>query len=161
MRFKASATLVACIFSVAFCGATAVYAAQPLFPVPLHLSRSVDDPLSRSTTTVDEYCVGNRIIAIHGDRTSIADYGKSELLEIDRGKGTYSITRFDELAKAWARNGDARRAAPKSASVEQPGPSIRKLGSGTVAGRPVDRMEADVADGETSKTKVVVGVDRD
>ena len=77
-----------------------VFAAAPLFPTPLHLTRQVHDPLSGKTTVLNEYGYGNRLISVRGGFTSIADYERGELTEIDRDAGTYSITRFDAIAKA-------------------------------------------------------------
>lgn len=76
-------------------------AAAVLFPEPLHLTRSVENPFTQKTTVVDEYCVGNRVISVTEDRTVIADYEKGELTEIDRAHATYSVTRFEDLAKAY------------------------------------------------------------
>src|SRR6266850_2143045 len=77
-----------------------VFAGAPLFPAPLHLTRQVHDSISDKTTLIEEYGYGNRLVAVRGGRTSIADYEKGELIEIDRDAGTYSVTRFDALAKA-------------------------------------------------------------
>ena len=33
-----------------------------LFPTPLHLVRRIDDPISHNTSTIDEYCYGDRIV---------------------------------------------------------------------------------------------------
>jgi hypothetical protein len=81
-------------------GAAAPMAAATLFPQPMHLVRRLDDPISRAQTTVHEYCIGNRLISVNGTNVAIADYDKQQLIEIDRKAGTYSITRFDEIAKA-------------------------------------------------------------
>lgn len=79
-------------------------AAQPqsrlLFVSPLHLTRQVSDPISGTTSTLDEYCAGNRVVSVRDSRTSIADYDKGTLTEIDRAKGTYSVTTFDAIARA-------------------------------------------------------------
>ncbi len=66
-------------------------AAEVLFPERLHLTRTVSDSLSGSTSTVEEYLQGNRMISIRGSRVSIADYEKGELTEIDRDANTYSM----------------------------------------------------------------------
>jgi hypothetical protein len=71
-----------------------------LFPAPLHLTRQVSDPFSGKTEVLDEYGYGNRLASVRGARTTIADYEKGELTEIDRQAGTYSVTRFDAVAKA-------------------------------------------------------------
>lgn len=80
--------------------AVSASAADVLFPTPLHLTRQLEDSLGGTTTTVEQYCYGNRVVTVRGPLTSIADYGKGELTEINRDRGTYSITRFDEVAKA-------------------------------------------------------------
>lgn len=80
--------------------AAGVCAQEVLFPRPLHLVRSIDDPLSGGAVTVDQYCAGNRIVTVRGQRVSIADYGRQELTEIDRAARTYSVTPFDAIAKS-------------------------------------------------------------
>jgi hypothetical protein len=75
-------------------------AADVLFPEARHFVRKVDDPVAGSTVTVNEYVAGNQVVTISGDRVAIADYGKQELLEIDRAAGTYSVTKFEEIARA-------------------------------------------------------------
>lgn len=74
-------------------------AADALFPAPLHLTRRIDDPFSKAPVVVEEYCAGNRVVTVRGDRVVIADYERQELTEIDRAAATYSITRFDEIAR--------------------------------------------------------------
>jgi len=89
------------LVSLLACGfAYTASAADLLFPAPLHLTRQVHDSIGGSTTVVEQYCYGNRVISISGPITTIADYGKGELTEINRDEGTYSVTRFDEVAKA-------------------------------------------------------------
>jgi hypothetical protein len=87
--------------------------AATLFPTPLHLVRRIDDPLARSSSIVEEFCAGDRIISISGNRVAITDFAAQTLTEIDHDTATFSITRFDEIAKA-------RSAAPAAinASVE-------------------------------------------
>jgi len=75
-------------------------AAAVLFPKPIHLVRRVEDSISGKSATFDQYCAGNRIVTVRGTRVSIADYEKQELTEIDRDAATYSVTRFDEIAKS-------------------------------------------------------------
>lgn len=72
----------------------------PLFPIPLHLVRTIEDPIAGAKVRVDEYCTGNRIITVNGSRTAIVDYDRRELTEIDRGAASYSVARFDEVAAA-------------------------------------------------------------
>lgn len=76
--------------------------ANVLFPTPLHIVRRVDEPITRTSTVVDQYCAGNRVVTVSGDRVAISDYDKQQLTEIDRAAGTYSITPFAELANAQA-----------------------------------------------------------
>lgn len=74
-------------------------AAAPLFPEPLHLTRVVETPFS-DRTTVDEYLIGNRVITVSADHTVIVDYDQQTITEITPRAGTYSITRFDNIARA-------------------------------------------------------------
>lgn len=74
--------------------------AASLFPKPLHLVRRVEDAVTKKAEVVDEYCYGNRIITVRGRRVTIADYEAQQLTEIDHEAVTYSVTRFDEIAKA-------------------------------------------------------------
>lgn len=73
-----------------------------LFPAPMHLTREVSDPITGATNRIEEYCHGNRVVSVNGKRTAIADYEKGTLTTIDFASGTYSVTQFDELARAWA-----------------------------------------------------------
>lgn len=72
----------------------------PLFPVPLHFVRRLEDPISGVTTDVDEYCTGNKIITVRGERTAIADYEGQQLIEIDRAASTYSVATFEDISRA-------------------------------------------------------------
>lgn len=74
--------------------------AAVLFPKPIHFVRKIDDSISGKSTTLDQYCAGNRIVTVSGSKVTIADYDKQELTEIDHAAGTYSITPFTEIAKA-------------------------------------------------------------
>lgn len=71
-----------------------------LFPEPLHLTRSITDPISGTTHRIDEYYGGNRVIVIRGDRTTITDYATQLIIEIDRRAGTFSRTSFEAIARA-------------------------------------------------------------
>jgi hypothetical protein len=86
-------------FIAAF-GAAVVSAqtAEVLFPQPLHIVRRIEDPVAKTTLTVHEYCAGDRIVTVNGARVAIADYGRQTLTEIDKDAGTYSVTRFEEIA---------------------------------------------------------------
>ncbi|HJQ41169.1 MAG TPA: hypothetical protein VKB93_28865 [Thermoanaerobaculia bacterium] len=79
--------------------ALSAIAAEALFPQPLHLVRRVEDPFAGKTATLHEYCAGDQVVTVNGAHVVIADYGKQQLIEIDRAAGTYSVTRFEELAK--------------------------------------------------------------
>ena len=123
--------------------AMSVLAADALFPQPLHLVRQVEDPLSGKTTTLHEYCAGDQVVTVNGAHVVIADYAKQQLIEIDRDAGTYSVTRFDELAKT-------NTAAPKSEWKAAP------LGMKAArSGRSVDSFEL-----TTNHEKLEIGVDR-
>jgi hypothetical protein len=87
------------VFLVLVTVALSAPAAELLFPEPRHFIRRIDDPISGTVSTVHEYCAGNQVVTIHGHTVSIADYGKQEVIEIDRAAGTYSITRFEEIAR--------------------------------------------------------------
>lgn len=94
---------------------------QPLFPQPLHFTRSIEDGVGGHHVVVEEYCYGDRIVSVNGSRTIITDYVKQEMTEIDHTGGTWSVARFDELAKLQAPATPAARVAGDSASgpVEQ------------------------------------------
>jgi hypothetical protein len=115
-------------------------AAAPLFPKAFHLVREVDDSLTGRVLRVDEYYAGDRAITINGDKTAIADYAKQELTEIDRGKATYSVATFAQIASAQP----ARRTMAASKDAQQ---VIERKGSDRRAGRAVDIISADDAGG--------------
>lgn len=123
-----------------------------LFPNPLHITRRIVDPISGSTTTIDEYCYGNRVISVSGDVTAIADYEKGELTRIDRARSTYSVTRFDEIA----RSRGASHARLDAGTDEW---TMRDGGTVSVAGGTGEQVEAERRDGEGSQSVRVV-VDR-
>lgn len=131
-----------------------------LFPKNLHLTRQVEDPLTKSTITIDEYCSGNRVVSVSGKKTVIADYDKQEITEIDRAAGTYSITRFDEVATVAA---PTEAASAKSIGTESAAPKrerwkVTPLGVKAAASRSVDHFEF-VEEGQAGR-KVEVGIDR-
>ena len=139
-------------FVVFLSAAVSAVAATALFPQPLHLVKRIDDPFAKKAITVDEYCYGNRIVTVSGDRVKIVDYDEQQVTEIDHGNGTYSVTRFDDIARA-----RPQAAAPKAAG--KPGETTGKvtpLGmKGSAAGRSVDSFEI-----EAPKQKLTIGVDR-
>jgi len=89
--------------------AASAMAGEPLFPKPLHIVRRIDDPVAGKAITVHEYCAGSRIATVNGDRVAIVDYEAQRIVEIDRGAGTYSVTRFEEAAKAQPRAAGAAK----------------------------------------------------
>ena len=141
--------LVTTLFAAA--AAFSLHAAV-LFPKPIHLVRRIDDSISGRSATVDQYCAGNRIVTVRGSRTTIIDYEKQELTEIDHAAGTYSVTRFDEIAKA--------RPAIKATASSQSRWHTTPLGMKSSAGnRSLDSVEIERTD-DTMKQKIEVGVDR-
>lgn len=134
----------------------AAIAAAPLFPTPLHITRQVHDPISGKTSVLEEYGVGNRLISIRAERTSIADYEKGELIEIDRNAGTYSVTRFDAIAKAAQLTGGVLET--KAGGLKPSAPPRSAGMKATRTGRNAEFFEADV-DGDV-KQRIEVGVDR-
>jgi hypothetical protein len=132
----------------------------PLFPTPLHLVRRVEDPIASATVEVDEYCTGNKIITVNGSRTAIVDYDRQELLEIDRAAATYSVARFDEIAKS--RAGVAPAIPPVSAAAIGGATQAWKTTPLGVresrAGRSADAFE--IVGSAPENVKVEVAVDR-
>jgi hypothetical protein len=76
------------------------FGANALFPKPLHLVRRVDDPISKTSATIDEYCAGNRVITVRGSKVAIADYDAQQLTEIDHAAQTWSVTPFADIARS-------------------------------------------------------------
>ena len=93
------AAAVALCALVCVLGVSPLFGAGAIFPTPLHLTREVHDPISGKTVVLNEYGYGNRLVSVRGDVTAIADYEKGELTEIDRRAGTYSVTRFETIAR--------------------------------------------------------------
>jgi hypothetical protein len=122
-------------------------AAPALFPKPLHLVERIDDPFAKRTKSIDEYCYGNRIVTVAEQRVTILDYDAQTITLIDHGQGTYSVTRFDEIA-----NARPKAAAEKAAVAPKVTPDGIKSSRG---GRSVDTFSIEVP-----HTKVVIGVDR-
>ena len=98
---------------------------------------------------VEEFCQGNKVISIRGSRTTIADYDRGELTEIDREAGTFSIARFDEIARASGSTG-AKREADEPGAWKLGSEGTRSVGmrSGeafaAVVNRPDARLKVDV-----------------
>ena len=135
-------------------------AAEPLFPTPLHLTRQVHDPLADTTVVLDEYGYGNRLVSVRGAKTSIADYERGELTEIDRDAATYSVTRFDIIAKAVAVAGGGGVAPRKEQPAEARATSVmRSTGMRTTKlGRNAEYFEADLGTAG-AKQKVEIALD--
>lgn len=134
--------------------------AAALFPKPIHFVRKVEDSISRKSTTIDEYCAGNRIVTINGSKVTIADYDKQELTEIDHAAGTYSITRFDEVAKARKPATSARATASANSGGDGAKWRTTPLGvKGSAGGRSLETVEM-TRDDNNVKEKIEVGVDR-
>jgi len=132
-------------------------AADVLFPAPLHVTRRVHDSISGSTTTVEQYCYGNRVVTVRGPVTTIADYDKNEITEIDRAAATYSVSRFDQVAKALHPKSVATPAIASNASRSW---NLRPLGrNGALSARSTDIFEADRDDAGGMKRHVRVGID--
>ncbi|HEU4888300.1 MAG TPA: hypothetical protein VFV49_10460 [Thermoanaerobaculia bacterium] len=134
--------------------------ARVLFPANLHLTRQVQDPLSGKTVIIDEYCSGNRVVSISGDKTVIADYDKQQLTEINRREGTYSISRFDEVATVTAGESPdtSTSKAIGSEGVKRDRWTATPRGMRGAAGRSVEHFE--FAENGEAKRKVEVGIDR-
>ncbi len=157
--FAARLGVVAVVVLASF----SVPAAEVLFPQPLHLTRTIEDPISQTTSTVHEYCAGNRVVTVSGERVAIADYAKQELTEIDRVAGTYSVTSFAELANATPVA--ARRALTSTANATpatgQPRWKSVPLGvKSSAAGRSMDSYELTIDRAAEERVKIEVGVDR-
>lgn len=135
-------------------------AAEPLFPTPLHLTRQVHDPLANTTVVLEEYGYGNRLVSVRGAKTSIADYERGELTEIDRDAATYSVTRFDLIARAVAMAGGSGAAPVKEDRAEaRATPAMRSTGMrATKLGRNAEYFEAEVG-AAGMKQKVEIALD--
>ncbi|HYC60808.1 MAG TPA: hypothetical protein VEK79_14695 [Thermoanaerobaculia bacterium] len=132
-----------------------------LFPKNLHLTRQVEDPLTKKTITIEEYCSGNRVVSVSGEKTVIADYDKQEITEIDRRAGTYSISRFDEVATVATSPEPTTEKTIGTESARAPKRDrwkVTPLGVKAAASRSLDSFEF-VEEGQAGR-KVEVGIDR-
>ncbi|HET8772700.1 MAG TPA: hypothetical protein VFP80_02870 [Thermoanaerobaculia bacterium] len=136
---------------VVFAAGTAV--GDVLFPLPIHLTRQVHDSIGGTTATVEQFCYGNRVVSVNGTRTSIADYDKNELTEIDREDGTYSVTRFDDVAKALAYGVPKGEATQAQWKVKSGGLEQLRTNRANAA------FEAELDEG-TTKRRTRIAVDR-
>lgn len=135
---------------------------RALFPNNLHLTRQVQDPLSGTAVTIEEYCSGNRMVAVSGDRTVVVDYDKQEITEIDRRAGTYSVSRFSDIASLATEAGGASSRKQSAAATSGAAPrerwKVTPQGVRGAAGRSVEQFEF-LDEGEVRR-KVDVGIDR-
>jgi hypothetical protein len=123
---------------------SSAFAAGAIFPTPLHLTREVHDPISGNTVVLNEYGYGNRLVSVRGDVTAIADYEKGELTEIDRRAGTYSVTRFETIAKAVQLQGKPDGEAPVAGEMMRAERELKPLGAkATKSGRTAEFFRAD------------------
>lgn len=157
MRFFPIAAAVVCL-------AVPVPAALagPLFPKPLHLVRRIDDPVARTTHVVDEYCLGNRVISINGPRVAIVDYDRRDITEIDHADGTYSITKFEEVATARAQLPLPRAKASSNAAAKRATalrPTALGVRATATSNRSLERWRADLSEGPEKRT-LEIGIDR-
>lgn len=140
---------LSCVVVSVFAASAA--AAEPLFPTPLHITRQVHDPITDRTFVLEEYAQGNRLVSVSGAKTSIADYDKGELTEIDRDAATYSVTRFEAIAKA-AQAASVTKTENLKAAPRSTGMKATKLG------RNAEFFETDIESGGM-KQRVAVGLD--
>lgn len=130
-----------------------------LFPANLHLTREVRDPMTETAVRIEEYCSGNRIVSVSAEQTVIVDYGKQEITEIHRGRGTFSVSRFDEVAVAPGAAGPR----PPGGNVGTDGDEASRWRGAPVASegekRLVETFEF-TSEGSRAGLKVRVGVDR-
>jgi hypothetical protein len=138
----------------------AATADTPLFPTPLHLVRQIEDPIANMTIEVDEYCSGNRIISVRADKTVIVDYDRQEMLEIDRSAGTYSVARFEEIARMQAiADPPERRLNRQAAAAPETSWKTTALGAAhSPIGRSADAFE--IVSSGPEPIRVEVAVDR-
>lgn len=138
------------VFTVSAFGASSAV----LFPKPLHLVRTIEDPLARGASTVHEYCAGNQVITVDGSRVAVADYDKQQLTEIDREAGTYSVTSFAEIARAHAK-------APRAAKTNATAWNANQVGvrAAAAGGRSLESWRL-VRDDAKEKATIDVGIDR-
>lgn len=144
------------VWFVAFLAVPAAHASafDMICAEPLHLRTEVHDPISGSDTTIDQYCTGNRVVSVTAGRVAIADYARQELMEIDRDAATFSITSFNDIARAAALMPQPRSAATATAMESRPLPARR-----SADGRPLDAFEFTHRD-RTEVLTIEVAVDR-
>lgn len=128
-----------------------------MFPRPFHLVRRLDDPVTNGTITVDEYYAGNRIVSVLGPRCVITDFDAQQVTEIDHSAHSYSVTRFDEIAKSKSNRLGASTnsaVAHRSAADDWQGSALGMKSS--PGGRAMDAYVL-----ERPHEKIEIGVDRE
>lgn len=134
-----AALIVSSVIALSVAG-VALAAGEILFPAPLHITRELTDPISGSKSVIDEYCHGNRVVSVNGRRTAIAEYDRGVLTTIDFDAGTYSVTKFEDLARVYEKNvGASIKASANEWRVETRGGRV-------VASRPGEEIEAERTD---------------
>lgn len=108
--------------------------AAEIFSKPLHIKRIVEDPISKSSTTIDEYASGNSVVSVIGERTAIFDYAAAKITVIDRSRGTFSVSTFEEYAAAQPQS----KLSAKSKVASDGRWEVRELSPSTHAGRVTD-----------------------
>jgi hypothetical protein len=149
-RFILCAIVLPLLFAVAGRAAERVR-----FPSALHITRNLLDPVSQKTTVIDEYCHGNRVVSVNGSRTAIADYAAGELTEIDFAAGTYSVTKFEQIARVY----EAGSRSTTTATAARNEWKVESRGGNVIASRPAETTEAVRNDGATRHT-IRVSADR-
>lgn len=132
-------------------------AERVLFPTPLHITRELSDPVSQKTSVIDEYCQGNRMVSVSGSRTAIADYAKGEITEIDFAAGTYSVTKFEALARVNEKNASSTERTATAATRNEW--RVEAKGGSVIASRPADTAEAE-SDVDGSHRVIRISSDR-
>lgn len=122
------------------------------FPKPIHIVRRLEDPIAHRVTTVDEYCSGERLVSVNGNKVVITDYDQQQVTEIDRERATYSITPFADVAAAQPHAAATPAANAASAPQWKRTPLGMKSSRG---GRSVDTVAF-----ENGGRRMEVGVDR-
>lgn len=108
-----------------------------------------------TTGTVDEYCHGNRIVAIGAQKTSIVDYAKGEVTVIDFVAGTYSVATFEQLAKVQPRSAALVASARPVVSVTaHPSVRLRRAAVAALVGGSYPDPPSDVADAVVAAVRV-------
>lgn len=128
-----------CVALLSLSFAVVAGAADVLFPAPLHITREIVTPFSSRKSVVEEYCHGNRIVSVSGSRTAIADHAKRQITVIDFGAGTYSVTTFEDIARA----NEVEKLPGEALDAVRDAWKVEALGGHVVASRPGHAIEAE------------------